>query len=368
MNALNTPLLTIALSLSAIFLGLSLFVQVLQEFYKFITSSKSRAYKKALIDFSGPWVKKLYEPATLINIVARGPFQIFRRRPTGKVLPMDKENIVKALEQTAPTWHQQALKLLENEVKVQSGKEQSPSSTWNSFVDELATCEKGTPGYWSSQEVIRFLKNWGYEFPDAENKTQSSVNKLGTIDAVALSVSFRQQFFSHLNQIEEHYTQFMNNFEYMYRRRNLRLCFSIGLLVALFFNLPLNRIYQRASRTSDAEAIRMANEALALYAQYQTQEAQADSTGLITNTQTGTYDSLMTTHLKRIETVEKSLLRNKELNYVIEWKFIKKLWARGWMGIPRYLLGCILTALLISFGAPFWNDLADSLLSLKRRK
>jgi hypothetical protein len=33
---------------------------------------------------------------------------------------------------------------------------------------------------------------------------------------------------------------------------------------------------------------------------------------------------------------------------------------------PRFLFGCMLTAILITFGAPFWNDLSSTLLRIAR--
>ena len=39
--------------------------------------------------------------------------------------------------------------------------------------------------------------------------------------------------------------------------------------------------------------------------------------------------------------------------------------ALGWLGeMSYYLFGCVITAILICFGAPFWNDLAKSLLRI----
>jgi hypothetical protein len=35
-------------------------------------------------------------------------------------------------------------------------------------------------------------------------------------------------------------------------------------------------------------------------------------------------------------------------------------------GVFAYVTGCFITALLLSFGAPFWNDLAKSLLRLQQ--
>jgi hypothetical protein len=39
----------------------------------------------------------------------------------------------------------------------------------------------------------------------------------------------------------------------------------------------------------------------------------------------------------------------------------------GFWSKVLYVVGCLLTALLVSFGAPFWNDLVGTLLRFKQR-
>ncbi|MGH7539638.1 MAG: hypothetical protein ACRELC_01440, partial [Gemmatimonadota bacterium] len=40
----------------------------------------------------------------------------------------------------------------------------------------------------------------------------------------------------------------------------------------------------------------------------------------------------------------------------------------GWGAALVYLLGCVLTAILITFGAPFWHDLVGTLSAVSSRR
>ena len=51
---------------------------------------------------------------------------------------------------------------------------------------------------------------------------------------------------------------------------------------------------------------------------------------------------------------------------LIDLAFVRNLVEQGWIAASRYIFGCLLTALLISFGAPLWNDLAGVFGVLKR--
>ena len=138
----NSALFSILIALAATFLGLSVLVQVIQEIYKHLTSSKSRAFNQVLRDFLGPWIAQLYRPGVIPDLVVRGPFQFFRRRPGGRLLPLSKDDLIKALERTAPDWHRQALKYLRMKVKLQGDREKAPSPSWNTFLKGLALAEK----------------------------------------------------------------------------------------------------------------------------------------------------------------------------------------------------------------------------------
>jgi hypothetical protein len=46
--------------------------------------------------------------------------------------------------------------------------------------------------------------------------------------------------------------------------------------------------------------------------------------------------------------------------------FWDRIWGRGCGAGLWYLFGCLVTALMISFGAPFWNDVAGAVLRFQR--
>src|SRR3712207_6240628 len=94
--------------MTAWFLGISVLVQVLQEMWKFVTSSKSRAFEKALSEFLGPFVVGRLRQDPLVAV--RGPLQFRRVGMAGRILPLNADDLVAALEKSAPDW-QRLLKL-----------------------------------------------------------------------------------------------------------------------------------------------------------------------------------------------------------------------------------------------------------------
>jgi hypothetical protein len=361
----DSPLFSVLLAMVATFLFLSLFVQLIQEIYKYLTSSKSRAYKNALIDFLGPYVNQLLKPGTIPDLEIRGPFQIFKRQPKGKLLPLNKADLVKAMERTAPELHQRTLEVIQLEIQLQEGQEKAPSQNWIAFINELAGLEEGTSGYWIALEIRRFLEKPGHQFPKKEDGAKGSINFPTSIDATNLLISFRHQFLPHLRRVEELYPGFEKNFEYQYRRKNIRLTFTIGLILALLINVPFDEVYRRASLITTSEAISLADRALSLYAEF---EAQPSSDPTQSNLQV-VPDTTAFNQLKIAQRAIGMVAERKgSVNYLIDWSFIKNLWQKGWIAILRFLFGCVITSLLITFGAPFWNDLLGTLTRFKKGK
>jgi hypothetical protein len=66
-----------------------------------------------------------------------------------------------------------------------------------------------------------------------------------------------------------------------------------------------------------------------------------------------------------INTNLKDQTTTKEVIYLIDGVFIENLFVKNLL-IP-YLFWCIITAIFITFGAPFWNDIASSLLRIQKR-
>ena len=94
----SSATLTTLPALGVWFLGLSLLIQIVQELYKHLTSSKSRAYSMTLVDFVGPFAKQLFQASVAPELTIRGPFQFRRTRPHGRLLPLKKEALVMALD------------------------------------------------------------------------------------------------------------------------------------------------------------------------------------------------------------------------------------------------------------------------------
>lgn len=163
MDLANIPILSVLLALVATFLGLAVLVQIVQEVYKHLTSSKARTYNMVLKDFLGPWITQLSNYGGFSNLEIRGPFQFLRRWPSGKTLPFEKKELIHALEKTITPWHQRTLQIIKLEVELQSGEEQRPSQSWKAFLKEMTSVHRGMTGYWSAREVVDFLETWDHK-------------------------------------------------------------------------------------------------------------------------------------------------------------------------------------------------------------
>ena len=104
MTLQTAPLLTTLIALAAMFLGLAVLVQIVQEIYKFLTSSKSRAYLKSVNDALGPLARDALRSDRSPQMKVRGPLQLFGFRRTGWLLPMNAGELENALVATAPPW------------------------------------------------------------------------------------------------------------------------------------------------------------------------------------------------------------------------------------------------------------------------
>jgi hypothetical protein len=158
----------------------------------------------------------------------------------------------------------------------------------------------------------------------------------------ALLLAFRQRFLPHVDSVAEGYDQLERNFEYAYRRRNLRQTFVMGLLIALAFNLPLQRLWRDAAALSPQQAVELAEKAKALYDFTQTEPKAAEL-------------------LKK--SLDASVVPVGSASYR---PVLGDILAQGAWPTLRYLFGCLLTALLVSFGAPFWNDILGKVSRLQK--
>lgn len=342
-----TPVLSTMLALAATFLGLSLLVQVFQEVYKYLTSSKARSYRNALVDFLGPYGNQLFDPGIMPEIQVRGPFQFLRRRPTGHLQPLEKEELVKSLERTAAPWVRRALGALRLETSLQSKGRSRASPSFGVFINELHAVESGSPGRDLAKDLIDFLGRWGLSSGQSYDKDDGP-----PLDASAVLTALRQRFLPHIVHAESHFSQLTKNFEYAYRRRNLRQTFTFGLLLALFAEQPFDRIFTESAAMPLDQAVALAERTSDLYQKQQAKLPQGDSLAAVLRQRTE-------------ETIQALRESAAPVSYIVgptEFARIKG------EGIPRYILGCLVTALLISFGAPFWNDLTGALLRVYQAK
>lgn len=380
MNFLDSSLLTILLTLAATFLGLSVLVQVIQELYKYLRSSKLRAYLNSLQDFLGPLAFELMKPGVISDIRVRGPFQLRRIRPKGMILPLNQEELVTALEKTSPAWIQRTLNQLKLEVNLQAGESAILSNSFKEFLDELGKVEQGTTGYWNALEITDFLKKtkegWKHELDNASVKVKC-IGKLvppeDKVDAKNLLLTFSKRFIPHVDAAAANFSQFEDNFEYTYARSNRRLTFIIALLMAFCLNYPIDELYKKAKETDPATAINLAESTIKYYnkkkeidslanlKKYSDEKKKTDSLA--------NFDSLMQANLKLAQEIMGTLLtKEKEkqnVDYIINKELLEKFYNDLWFFL-RYLFGCIVTAIFVTFGAPFWNDIASALLKLQK--
>lgn len=378
MPTIPASLLSTALGLAAALAAIALFVEVIQEVYKHLTKSKSRCYEKVLTDSLGPWVAQAADRPTFLDLTVRGPFQWLRRRPTGVLLPLDRDDLTGALERTAPEWQQRALQAIRDEVRRQGGKPGRPSQSWLEFVHELSEHAAGDVGRhradrdraeredpsptvpvdWSAGEILRFLERRGYT--PVASETTEGLSSPGTveresIDARALEVEFRQHFMPHVLQAGERHGRILQNFEYAYQRRNLRQTFLFGIVLAVGANLPLDRLYHEAAALSPTESAQLAEQVISRYEALDCVPGDA-RTGCVTLRQA---EDLLTTALcglrEDLDQTEETCPSRAPFRV----QLANVTGSLG--GALAYLLWCALTAFLISFGAPFWHDVVSML-------
>jgi len=359
MEIFNGPILSTLLALAATFLGLAVLVQVLQEIYKYLTSSKYRSYTKVLTDFLGPWVNQLLAPGPFLDLQVSGPFQIRRLSPKGILLPMDRENLTGALERTAPHWIRKTVDQLKLECQFQGDKETAPSPEWKNFLAELGELEKGAPGYWNAQEIAQFLSVWKHAFSTKKDSVKiGEIIAPETIKATDILAAFRRKFLSHVDNVNENFSQLEKNFEYSYRRRNLRQTFIIAMVLAVIFNLTFERIYHAAEKIPPEQAITLAENAISFYETREQGSTDQDSVNV---------EEQIVLAQNILQSSLESLSNEKKLaDYFVNKEDILDISENGIISILRFLFGCFITAVLVSFGAPFWNDIVKAILRIKQ--
>ena len=379
-----SDLLVDLLALAAILAGVSLLVQVLQELYKYASRSKPRLFRKVLRDFLGPYAETVLNRDRAINLQVRGPFEFRRRDPQGNLLPMDKGTLLAAVEQTAPPLARRALDALRLEAGFQQdgppgALEASPA--WTTFLGELRTASEGESAQSAhARELFDFFQEWAAPGDPGSGRGLR-------FDAGRALAAFRLSFLPHLLRVEDEFPQLLRNFDYAYQRRNLRQTFVFGFVVAALFNLPFDAIYRSALSMPPEEASRLAVTVDSLSARYDALVAApappadpTDTTGTASPTGTAppteaatpALDSLYRARRDSLTALRDDLtasLRAAGLGSDPQTTYATRIAGAGsvW-AVLTYLLGCLLTAVLVSFGAPFWNDLAGALNRLQQER
>jgi hypothetical protein len=352
---------TMVMGLAASLLALAVFVQVVQEIYKFLTSSKSRAYSNALQDYLGPWSTSLLREGLLSDLKVRGPFQINSRSPRKWLLPMPAESLKAALEATAPPWCQRVLQALNLEASL--GTEGGPTSpNWKILITDLeAAAHTDAPGNGTAKELLEFLKRW----------TEDPQVKL---DVSATLTAFRARFLPHVDAAVKGFPQLMRQFDFTYRRRNLRQTFLLGLLVAFLGGFPIGVLYQRASRMTPDEARALAQAAtsladsVALRAQATVAPDSTNPGATVTSPDSLTQASQQLDQALRDARTALTLVQSDASGDALSLSSLRRFVEMPWPKKGEYLFGCLVTALLLSFGAPFWNDLTKSLMTIQQQR
>ncbi|MFA5832121.1 MAG: hypothetical protein WDA22_01470 [Bacteroidota bacterium] len=363
---MESSLLSTILGLAGTFLGLAIAVQIFQEMYKYITSSKSRAYTNALTDFLGPWSTLFFQPSIVSDFQMRSPFQLFKIRPKGSLLPLEKNQLIEGLEKTVPPWIKRTLDHITAESTMQKGTPSSASPQWKQFLTELGRAGTASPGYWNAHRVVQFLKEWEHTVPSSSKTKSLSIGTIKlpqVIDASRMLIAFRAHFMQHVDEVDKNFSRLQTNYEYSYRRRNTRQTFIFAILLAVGCNLPIDVLYRKAAAMSPEEAAKVAEYAMDVYQRRTTEtskEAKPESTSVYNPSES--FEEAM-----RLVSGEANSM---PVNYLLDWSEVEKMWdhgsTNGVQNILRYFFGCFITALMISFGAPFWNDLSSSLLNLQK--
>lgn len=305
----------------------------MQEAYKYLSNNKSRAFSNALEDYLGSLFSVVMRSSIIEQSRERGPFQIFRFRPKQRTLPLSQQEFDQALESTLPNWKKLVLQALTHEVSLQNGVPSLMSPDWMAFYNDLPKNELFKSNPQILARMNKFICGW-----------QAMDSQTSVVDASKMLKSFLSSFNQDTTKISENYTSFLRTFDFQYKRRNMRLSFVIALLLTLTCNLPLQKLYFAASRMDTSASYQMLNRF-------------AETNKLLlgdansTKTQSSEPDEMK--------------VAIESMSGLFDYTYPPKLFHENAANLPAYLLGCLMTSLLISYGAPLLNSLADMALKSK---
>jgi hypothetical protein len=363
MNLIASPVISTLLALAIYFLGLSIVVQVFQELWKFLTRSQNRGYRLLLTDYLGPVADAIYAKLASTSKLVRGPLKWLKQTPAAMLARPDKTAVLEGLEALAPAWVKTTLSALNNEVARAAGgvavslKESEP---WKKFLKDLSTITNDK----EAVKIVDFLKNWGHSWTNTSQPAGGAGPGDFTVDdpvqPAALLDAFRKEFLQNVEQAAQQFAKFETNYEYSNKRRNTRQTFIIAFMIAIACDLPFEALYKNARSLEPDQAAVMAETTLQVYGNY----VRLDTAKLDTQLKRDSVKKIINTTVTNLRKQ-----KSESVDYLID--VGKKL--DSWKGevftsLLRYLLGCVITAFFVCFGAPFWNDLAAYLLAAKKNK
>lgn len=364
---MESTILTVILALCAILLGISVIVQTLQEIYKYVSNSKSRSYSNAMRSYMGSMFSQILQSSVVQDTRIAGPFQIFRYRPKNYTLPINKDQLEKSLYSTLSPWKKRTLDALKLESQIQNGTAATPSPEWQKFLNDLVRVPRNTPSAYSALDVMQFLEEWHHKgLIDAPLNEGVSFFSNFTLDAQKMLAAFNARFFSDQKYYLDNYSSFNQAFDFQYKRRNARHSFLIALLLTLFCNLPIQEVYQSAKGMKESDAIALADAATKNAAK------ESNNTSAVPEKDTANTTSEIEASKKIIEAIKSSNKTNPKLfntgmakdklMQLVPFKGFPPASSETW----AYVLGCFITTILVTFGAPILNDVAGTIVRMKR--
>ncbi|UCE24143.1 MAG: hypothetical protein JSU74_12745 [Candidatus Zixiibacteriota bacterium] len=405
---MDTQVLTTIIGVAATILAMSVVVQIVQEMYKYFTSSRSRLYVNVLRDHLGDIVELLASKPEFAYLRTRGPFQFLRARPAGRLMPLEAEELRVAVERTAPELVQRTSEQLRRE-SVAGGGAALPSADWGRFLVKLSSLRSDDAEFETACKIAEFLSKHGHTWVSNKDKVGDVSHDAASpvkFDPKLLLQEIEQTFIPEITKITENSRLIESHLEYATGRRNMRHTVVIGFLLAAIVGLPIQAIYRSAATIPPDKVTEFAESAANMYKAYTEweesgQEASPTDTGNVgargSSQETAPVDSSTestdsaaaaanltdssATEGQAIDTagVESDLLSlidritDEYMKSAVPQEMVVLVLSDKWQekyenvaDIILYILGSLGTAILIGFGAPFWNDLLKSLLGLKR--
>jgi hypothetical protein len=230
---------------------------------------------------------------------------------------------------------------------------------WLKFMDELISADPGGPHDPGRVELLQFFGSVGTPAVAGEGAD--------SFDALKVLKLYRDRFFDRVVDVEHRFDRLQQIFDFQYRRRNLLLTFVLSLLVAALLGLPTQTIYTRAKALSAEETAALVATAQGLY-------QRADSMARVVSTDTATNAAAREAaqELRDVAAALRVKVRTGSPTEVLTslpgLTRMGEIWggADALLTLSWYLLGCILTAVMVCFGAPFWNDILTAIGSRAR--